>query len=68
MITGVSVGLESAVYSALLIGAAVYVGLQGHVARAVFMPRVPVHVTMRAMKGVPRMRAQSVAPDHAVIE
>ena len=38
------------------------VGLQPHTARASFVPRVPAHVTMRAMSGVPQMRAQTVAP------
>jgi putative transposase len=37
------------------------VGLQSHVARPEFVARVPAHITMRAMRGVPRMRAQSVA-------
>ena len=38
------------------------VGLQPHRARAPFVARLPVHVTMRAMKGVPRMRSQAVVP------
>lgn len=37
------------------------VGLLAHRARPEFIARVPVHVTMRAMKGVPRMRVQRVA-------
>src|SRR5688500_5943225 len=36
------------------------VGLLPHVARPAFDRHVPVHVTLRAVKGVPRMRAQSV--------
>jgi putative transposase len=37
------------------------VGLQGHCARPKFERHVPAHVTMRAMRGVPKMRAQLVA-------
>jgi putative transposase len=37
------------------------IGLQPHAPRPVFDRHVPVHVTMRAMKGVPRMRAQAIA-------
>lgn len=36
------------------------VGLLPHVPRAEFDRHVPVHVTLRALKGVPRLRAQSV--------
>lgn len=36
------------------------VGLLPHVARPGFDRHVPVHLTMRAVKGVPRMRAQAV--------
>ena len=36
------------------------VGLQPHHARPPFEARVPVHVTMRAMRGVPAMRTQLV--------
>lgn len=38
------------------------VGLIAHVARPDFVPRLPVHVTMRAVRGAPSMRAQAVAP------
>ena len=38
------------------------VGLQAHRARPEFVARLPVHVTMRAKKGVPRMRSQVVGP------
>ena len=37
------------------------VGLQPHVARPAFVDRVPVHVTMRAVRGVPSFRAQRMA-------
>lgn len=36
-------------------------GLQPHVGRPKFAPSVPVHVTMRARRGVPSMRAAVVA-------
>jgi putative transposase len=36
------------------------IGLLPHVQRPPFDRHVPVHVTMRAVKGVPRMRAQAV--------
>lgn len=36
------------------------VGLQPHGARPAFSQHVPVHVTMRAMRGVPKMRSQAV--------
>jgi putative transposase len=36
-------------------------GLLPHRARPEFVARLPVHVTMRAVKGAPRMRTQSVA-------
>ena len=36
------------------------VGLQPHVARPEFDHRLPVHVTMRAVRGVPSMRTQTV--------
>ena len=37
------------------------VGLQPHCARPAFTPSVPAHVTMRAVRGVPSMRAAVVA-------
>src|SRR5688572_9063308 len=36
-------------------------GLLPHVARPAFAARVPAHVTMRALRGVPSMRAPVVA-------
>jgi putative transposase len=37
------------------------VGLQPHSARPAFEARVPVHVTMRAMRGVPSLRSEVIA-------
>src|SRR6185295_14688995 len=37
------------------------IGLQKHEARDALDPRNPVHVTMRALRGVPRMRSEVVA-------